>query len=264
MSKNPKTLTINNTKGGVGKTTLSTNLSAALARQGKSVLLVDNEPQADTTLWTSSFDHTDFLEDYYMKELNGKDYTLHPFESDVFGIDIIPCTSHLVDVETELSNMSSSAKRNRILSGILSRLDKEYDYVIIDNMPTLSFLVINALVASDFVIIPTQPSFLSASRIKNVLGYVRRINESSNPKLAVMGISIQMVENRTIFGRDMTKSIRKSFSEINVFNSMIPYSIRVPESTFLHTPIYGNKKSERVATAFDQLAKEVINYEKKF
>lgn len=253
-------ITIYNTKGGVGKTSLAVNLASAISRQGFRTLLIDNEPQADVTVWTSSFSHTEFLEDYYRKELFGEEYVVTPHVSDVFGIDIIPCTAHLVDIETLLSNKSSI--RNSIMARILEKVTDNYDYVIIDNMPTLSFLVINSFVASDYIIIPTQPSYLSASRIKDVVRYVNRINDGPNPNLSVLGVSIQMVEKRTVFGRGMVNSIRKSYQDVNVFNTLIPFSVRVPESTFYHTSVYGHKQAGKIAASFDQLAKEVIGYAK--
>lgn len=254
-----KIITIYNSKGGTAKTTTAINLAVALSKNGKSVLLIDNEPQADLTLWTAAYNHTEFLESYYKAELSGENYSIVPFHSETFNIDIIPCTSHLVDIETTLSNIASS--KNRILSATLTRLQDDYDYVIIDNMPTLSHLVVNSLVASDYVIIPTQPSFLSASHIKDVIRYVNRVKETFNDNLSVMGIAIQMVEGRTVFGRSMVRSIQNSYSDENVFNTLIPHSIRIPEASLLHVPLSDTKRTEKVYKAFDKLAKEVINHE---
>lgn len=251
---------IHNNKGGVAKTTVTVNLGASLTKQDKSVLILDNDPQGDTTRATALKEHTEYIEEYYQKELDGMDYSIQPVKSNRFGYDILPCSSKLTDIASALSSIR--AGRFEILKRILSRLENSYDYVLIDNMPTMSPLVINSFVAADYVIIPTRADYLSASHIKDELWYLRSTKKRFNPKLEIMGISIQMVNWRTLLCRGIVSSVRDSYPDISIFHTMIPDSVRVQEASFLKTPLYAHKKAGKIADAYDQFAKEVIEHGK--
>ena len=239
-------------KGGVGKTTLALMLATAIAELGKSVLMIDNEPQADASLCISDATQNDTIDMYYTRELKRESYQAVIQHSDEFGIDYIPASAGLVNVEQDLKH------NNGVLRDILGKLPYQYDYIIIDNSPFVSNLVINSLVASDYVIIPTQPSYMSACKIRNVLGLVDRIRRKLNPQLQVLGVVINMMEWRTIFGRSMVSSIKKSYHDVYVFKSMIPNSIRVAEATYLHRKLPKNKRTVKISNAFTLLAKEVL------
>ena len=267
MEDKCKVIALANQKGGVGKTTTAVNLGVALGYSGKKVLLIDADPQGSLTR-SCKIDKPDDLEvtlsELMACEMTGedKDYSLINKAIKQFeNIDLIPANISLSGTETALFNCMS---RESVLKRTIEPLKQKYDYILIDCMPSLGMMTINALVAADSVIIPCEPSFLSVKGLDLLLHSISRIKRQINPQLQIDGVLMTMVDSRTNNARDITAALRDAIGiNINVFNIEIPRSVRatecpnVGESIFIHDP------SGKVAEAYANLAREVIGLERK-
>lgn len=257
---NTKIIALTNQKGGVGKTTTSVNLGVGLANQGKKVLLIDADAQANMTMAlgypkpddlpvTISTIMQDIMDD---KSINPDCGILHNKE----GVDLLPSNIELSGLEVRLINAIS---RESILKTYLDDVKKnyDYDYVLIDCMPSLGMITINALAAADSVVIPTQPHYLSAKGLELLLRSVSKVKRQINPKLRIDGILMTMVSNTNIT-KNITASLRSAYGhKIKVFESEIPHSIRAVESTAQGVSLFTYDKSSKVTKAYEQLTKEV-------
>ena len=259
-----QTIAICNQKGGVGKTTTTLNLGVGLSRQGKSVLLVDADPQSDLTAslgWNgdaleNSLGRLMYLATQEYKPIV-KDTIIHHPE----GVDLIPSNLDLSSMESQLVNAMS---REKVLSNLLKDVKKDYDYILIDCMPSLGMMTINALVAADSVIIPCEPSYLSVKGLDLLLHSISRIKRQINPTLTIEGILMTMVDSRTINARDITSALRDSIGiNIKIFNTEIPRSVRAQECANLGESIFAHDPNGKVAEAYERLSKEVTGYERK-
>ena len=255
-----KVIALTNQKGGVGKTTTALNLGVELARQNKKVLLIDADAQANLTMALGyqkpddipisiSTVMQDIMDD---NPYDAKAGILHHGE----GIDLLPSNIELSGLEVRLINTIS---RERILKTYIGGVKKDYDYVLIDCMPSLGMLTINALAAADSVIIPTQPHFLSAKGLELLLRSVSKVRRQINPKLKVDGILMTMVMSRTNISKDITESVKQAYGQqIKVFQSEIPHSVRAVEATAEGKSIFAYDKKGKVAAAYEDFGKEVM------
>lgn len=266
MKEKPTVIAVVNQKGGTAKTTTVENLGIGLAREGKKVLLVDTDPQGSLTI-SLGYPRPDELEitlfDLLNKTINEDSVTagegiLHQAE----GIDLIPANISLAGLEVALVN---TMNRERILKQFLEPVKDNYDYVLLDCMPSLGMLTVNALAAADAALVPVQSNYLSAKGLEQLLQTINKVKRQINPKLRIEGILLTMVDGRTNYGREISSLIRDTYGgHIKIFNSEIPRSVRAAEisaegkSIFLHDP------KGKVAEAYQNLTKEVMtNAEKR-
>lgn len=258
--KNGLVIALINQKGGVGKTTTAVNLGVGLAKQGKKVFLIDADAQANLTMAlgynkpddipiTLSTVMQDIIDD---KPLDVQQGIIHNNE----GVDLMPSNIELSGLEVRLINAIS---RESILKTYVNEVKKKYDYVLIDCMPSLGMMPINALAAADSVVIPTQPHYLSAKGLELLLRSVSKVRRQINPKLRIDGILMTMVMSRTNIAKEITASVKSAYGQkIKVFESEIPHSIRAVEATAEGKSIFAYDKGGKVAAAYEQLTKEVM------
>ena len=266
MKDKPIVICVVNQKGGTAKTTTVENLGIGLAREGKKVLLVDTDPQGSLTI-SLGYPRPDDLETTLFDLLNKtiNEDAIQPAEGILHqqeGIDLIPANISLAGLEVALVN---TMNRERILKQFLEPVKKDYDYVLLDCMPSLGMLTVNALAAADTTLIPVQANYLSAKGLEQLLQTINKVKRQINPKLRIEGILLTMVDSRTNYAKEISSLIRDTYGgHIRVFNTEIPRSVRAAEissegkSIFLHDP------KGKVAEAYQKLTKEVqANAEKR-
>lgn len=258
-----KVIAIANQKGGVGKTTTTFNLGVALKNQGKRVLVVDADPQGDLTTYMGYNESelkttlAQLMESViYDSQLDTKQAILNNAE----GIDLIPSDLDLSATEAMLVNAMS---REVTLRTIFNNVKKDYDYVLIDCMPSLGMLTINALSCSDKVVIPVQDHFLAAKGMGHLLKTVSRVKRTINPNLEVGGILLTLVNKRTNLSKETIQDLKETYGRaIKLYDTQIPLAVKTAESTSRGKSIFKYDKNSKVATAYEDFAKEVLEDDK--
>lgn len=260
-----KTIALVNQKGGVGKTASTANLGIGLAQQGKTVLLIDFDPQASLTdsLGYKRPDDlnptvTDILDKTITETLIAPgEGILHHAE----GVDLLPSNIELSGMDVTLVNAMS---RETVLRTYINDIKQAYDYILIDCAPTLGMLTINAMTAANSLIIPCQSQYLSAKGLEQLLKSANRVKRQLNPELKIDGILLTMVDIRTNFSKEMGMVLRNTYqSNMRVFNTEIPFSIRAAETSAEGKSIFKHDPNGKVAAAYRELTKEVMSIETK-
>ncbi len=254
-----KIISLVNQKGGVGKTTTSINLSAALGKLGKRVLLIDLDPQSNATTGLG-LNANDFKNDIY-EVITGKVEAKKAIKKTKFhNLSIIPSTINLAGVDVEFVKTMLEDKtfqQNCQLKFKLDEIKDNYDYIIIDCKPSLDICTVNALVASDSVIIPVQCEFFALDGITQLLNTIIMVQSSANPNLRIEGVLLTMLDGRTNIGLEVIEEIRKYFKD-KVFNTIIPRLVRLVEAPSHGKPINEYDPTSRATEAYANLAKEVV------
>ncbi len=248
-----KIIAIINQKGGVGKSTTAVNLSAALGARNKSVLLVDLDPQGNATSGLG-IDKGEIETDVYDLLLGNADPEDVIIPDIYEGLDLIPATINLADAEVVLVN--EMARENRLKDAI-GTLRGKYDYIFIDCPPSLGLLTVNALVASDSLLIPIQCEFYALEGVTKLLGSMNRVKKRINSSLTIFGVLLTMYDSRTTLSHQVADEVRKFFKQ-TVFKTVIPRTVKLSEAPSYGQPINVYDPNGKGCQAYDALAKEVI------
>ena len=253
-----KVIAITNQKGGVGKTTTSVNLSASLAATGRRVLLIDLDPQGNAAMGCGV--DKDSVE-YSSCELLLEQVPISEviIKSEVVGFDVIPGNADLTVAEVQL--MSAISRERRLADALLPVKD-QYDYILIDCPPSLNMLTLNAMVASDSLLIPMQCEYYALEGLSALISTMKDIKNKINPNLCLEGILRTMVDKRSLLTKDVSDQLQEYFGS-QVFRTCIPRNIRLAEAPSHGLPIIMYDKSSRGAVAYIALAGEMIRKEEK-
>ncbi len=260
-----KVIAIANQKGGCGKTTTAVNLAAALVKAGKTVAIIDADPQGSCTASLGYVQPDDIkvtLANIMMDIINEEPLDINEgLLRHEEGIMLIPANIELAGLEVALINVMS---REMILRSFVDEIRDWYDYILIDCMPSLGMLTINALVASDSVIIPLQSSYLPVKGLEQLLSTISKVKRQLNRKLHVEGILLTMVDMRQVYTRDMIVKVHETYGEdpnVGTFETYIPRSVRAEETCAEGVSIFKSRPDCKIALAYKGLAKEVMDHD---
>ena len=261
MQKKATVIAVVNQKGGTGKTTTCENLGVGLALEGKRVLLVDTDPQASLTVSLGN-PYPDNLSPT-LSDMMGKiimEKSIAPGEGILHhaeGVDLMPANIELSGLEVSLVNAIS---RETVLRQYLDTVKQNYDFILLDCMPSLGMLTVNALAAADNVLIPVQAAYLPAKGLEQLLETINKVRRQINPKLKIEGILLTMVDGRTNYSKEISNLIRESYSgKLKVYKTDIPRSVRAEEISAEGASIFQHDPKGKVAEAYRVLTKEVLS-----
>ena len=248
-----KTIVICNQKGGTGKTTTSVNLSAALAILGKKILLLDMDPQGNSTSGIG-VNKNEIEKTAYEVLLNRAPIEEVLRKNVIPNLDVIPCNINLTGAEIELVGALSRETR---LKKALAGIKDQYDFIFIDSPPSLGLLTLNALVASDSIIVPIQCEFYALEGVSQLINTINLIQDGLNPNLKIEGVLLTMADFRTNLTMEVINEIKGYFKE-KVYNTIIPRNIRLSEAPSFGKPIMLYDGTSIGAQKYNDLAKEVL------
>ena len=254
-----KIISLVNQKGGVGKTTTSINLAAALGKEGKKTLLIDLDPQGNASTGLG-YANGEFKNDIYDILVGNCTIEEGIIKTKFKNLSIVPSTINLAGVDVEfVKNMLENPefRQNDQLRNKLAEVADKYDYIIIDCQPSLGICTMNALVASNSVIIPVQCEFFALEGIMQLLNSIMIAQKKLNPSLDIEGVLLTMLDNRTNLGLEVVEEIKSYFKE-KVYDTIIPRLVRLSEAPSHGKPIHAYDPRSRGTEAYINLAKEVI------
>ena len=252
-----KIISVANQKGGVGKTTTAVNLASCLAEQGKKVLIVDSDPQGNTTtgLGIEKETVTGTIYDILVNDVSANDVIIR---TKYFDLDIIPSDMSLSGAEIELVGIN---KREFQLKKALGEVKDRYDFIIIDCPPSLGLVTINSLTATDSVIIPIQCEYYALEGVMQLTNTINLVKKALNPELDIEGVVMTMFDGRTNLSIQVVDEVKKCFGK-KVYRSVIPRNVRLSEAPSFGEPINVFDRTATGAVAYTSLAKEVIERNK--
>jgi len=252
----PRVLAVVNQKGGVGKTTTTVNLAAALAQTGRRVLLVDLDPQGNATMG-SGVDKRTVARTVYHALLGLGELPGILTRSEKGGYDLVPANRDLAGAEVELVELPGRETR---LKSALERIAADYDYVLIDCPPSLSLLTVNALAAAQRVLIPMQCEYYALEGLSDLVGTIKRVRANLNPGLEIAGLLRTMYDPRNTLSQQVSRELEEHFGD-KVFRTLVPRNVRLAEAPSYGVPAVVWDASSKGAQAYTALAGEVLERE---
>ena len=250
-----RTIAVANQKGGVGKTTTTINLSAALAEQGKKVLLVDLDPQGNSTSGVG-VDKRDLENTVYELFVGRTTLDECLLETDFLNLSVLPANINLSGAEIDLIDMEN---REYHLKDILQQIKDDYDFILIDCPPSLNMLTVNAMTAADTVLVPIQCEYYALEGLSQLIHTINLVKKRLNPHLQLEGVVFTMYDARTKLSMQVVENVKQTLKE-NIYNTIIPRSIKLAEAPSYGMPITAYAPTSPGADAYRLLAMEVIDH----
>ncbi|MCQ2793979.1 MAG: AAA family ATPase [Bacilli bacterium] len=252
-----KIISIANQKGGVGKTTTAINLSAALVNLDKRVLIIDMDPQGNSSRGVG-IDINALNKTLYDALVNACDVNKAIKHTSIAHLDVLPSNLNLANFSAVINNVKDNPYL--VLKDIISQISEPYDFIFIDCPPSLGLLTINALSASNSILIPVQCEYFAMEALAQILGTISEVKRLHNPNLAIEGFVLTMFDTQTNLSKEIAQEVRLLFKE-NTFISVIPRNVSIPEATAKLMPVSEYRPTSAGSLSYAALAKELLDHE---